>query len=188
LRSILVSAVRAAGARLLLGAAAGAVAVSSVPDDDRRARARVVARGALALRRARCARAAVRQGGALGVFHDRVLRARLDAVRGVERDADGSGEERIARPNLLEGVHREAARTFEPDLVARTLEGLEEREAVAGGAVTDVRALLVAVRAGAPDKLRSSEQKILVEVVGRADHDAGRARAPLQPDLAVRGP
>src|SRR4029078_1759725 len=64
-RRVLVFAVRVTGAGLRLGAAAGAVAVAAVPDDDLRARARVLEGGALTIRRARSTREAVRQRGTL---------------------------------------------------------------------------------------------------------------------------
>jgi hypothetical protein len=50
-------------------------------------------------------------------------------------------------------MHGELPRAPEPALVARACERLEEREAVARGAVAEVVALLVAVAAGSPDQV-----------------------------------
>src|SRR6185312_12663223 len=188
-RCVLVSAVRPPGARLFVGAAARALAVAAVPDDHRCARARLVASRALTVRRAGGARPAVRARGALDVLHDRIGGSRVGAVGGVERDADVAGEQRVARRHpvdLLERMYRKAPRTTEPALVAGALERLEKRVAVAGGAVADVRSLLVAVRPGAPDQLCGREQEILVEVVPGRDDDPRRSGAPLEADLSVR--
>jgi hypothetical protein len=50
-------------------------------------------------------------------------------------------------------MHGELPRAPEPALVARACERLEEREAVARGAVAEAVALLVAVGAGSPDQV-----------------------------------
>src|SRR5438067_12652190 len=79
----------------------------------------------------------------------------------------------------------EAACTLEPALVACARERLQEREAVARGAVTEAVSLLVAVGAGLPRQLGAGEEQVFVQVVGsRSDHSR-RAVAPLQPDDAV---
>src|SRR5436190_20092632 len=79
----------------------------------------------------------------------------------------------------------EAACTLEPALVACARERLQEREAVARGAVAEAVALLVAVGARLPDQLGACEQQVLGEVVPGAGEDAGRAGAPLERDGAV---
>ena len=53
---------------------------------------------------------------------DRKSAARVEAVRGEERDADAAREERVAARqalHLLERVHREGTGPLEPELVAR---------------------------------------------------------------------
>src|SRR5262249_20445035 len=67
-------------------------------------------------------------------------------------------------------------------------ERLQEREAVARGAVAEAVAFLVPVGAGAPDELGASEHKVLVEVVRGAGDDTGRARAELKTDPTVARP
>ena len=116
---------------------------------------------------------------------DRVARVEVEASRSEEGGTDIAGPERVtaaavrsAEPlGLAERVDGEPPRALEPALVAGALEGLQERVAVARGAVADAGALLVAVRPGLPDCLRSGEQKLLVEVRRRRLDDAGRARA-----------
>ena len=56
----------------------------------------------------------------------------------------------------------EAACAVEPQLVACARECLEQREAVARGAVAETVALLVPVRARLPDVLGVGEQELLV--------------------------
>src|SRR5262249_32971500 len=86
---------------------------------------------------------------------------------------------------LCERVDGEAARAFEPALVAGAGERLQEREAVARRAMAEAVAFLVPVGAGAPDELGAGEHKVLVEVVPRAADDTRCARAPLEDDPAV---
>src|SRR5436190_6695037 len=79
----------------------------------------------------------------------------------------------------------EPACALEPSFAACTGEGLQEREAVARGAVTEAVPLLVAVGAGPPRQLGAGEEQVLVQVIGsRSDHSRG-AVAPLEPDDAV---
>src|SRR5690349_2327552 len=124
----------------------------------------------------------------LEAVQDGKARVGLQAGRGKERGADVAGEERVAAAatcgrdpvGLPERVHGDAARAFEPALVAGAREGLQEPEAVPRGAVAEAVALLVSVCAGLPDQLCSREHKLLVEVVPRAGEDAGGSGAPLQ--------
>src|SRR6476659_6744647 len=117
----------------------------------------------------------------------------VEAGRSEEAGADVSVEERVAAAavrggdplRLGEGVDGEAARPLEPALVAGARERLEEREAVARGAVTEAVALLVPVGTRTPDELGASEQEVLAEVVPRTGEDARRAGAPLEGDPAV---
>src|SRR4051812_502116 len=97
-----------------------------------------------------------------------------DRKAGVEIEAGGSEERRadVAREEgvpaaavrgreplrLVERVQGEAPRAVGPALVAGARERLEEREAVARGAVAETVALLVAVRAGLPDHLGARDQ------------------------------
>ena len=87
-------------------------------------------------------------------------------------------------------MHRERARTIEPELVAGAREQRKKRVAVPGGAVAEVRSLRQ--RAGEPRELASCEQQPFVFVVPGRDarerrDDAGRAVTPLHADLAARG-
>src|ERR687895_2488767 len=82
----------------------------------------------------------------------------------------------------------EPPRAPEPALVARACECLEEREAVARGAVADAVALLVAVRAGPPDQLGAGEEQLLVEILPGAGEDTVSAGAPLDTDPTISGP
>src|ERR1043166_4145161 len=92
----------------------------------------------------------------LEAAQDGKARVGLQTGRGKERGADVAGEERVAAAAvrsrdpfcLGECMHREAARAFEPALVAGAREGLQEPEAVPRGAVAKAVALVVAVRAG----------------------------------------
>src|SRR5579884_3755595 len=124
---------------------------------------------------------------------DREAGVEVEAGGGEERGADVAGEERVAAATsrgcdalgLRERVESEAAGTLEPALVAGPRERLEEREAVAGGAVAETVALLVTVGACPPDELGAGEQELLVHVApGAGDHSRG-AGAPLQADAAV---
>src|SRR5262249_25965915 len=93
----------------------------------------------------------------------------------------------LAQPlDLLERVHCEPSRAFQPALVASPLECLEKRVAVPRRAVADTRSLFQRRRPGAPDELRTVEHELGVYVLGRPDNNAGRARAPLDADLPVR--
>src|SRR3954469_2895420 len=119
----------------------------------------------------------------------RVVRIAVEASRGKERGSRAAGEERVAAghvPRLRQGVHREAARAFEPQLVLRPLECGEQGEAVARGAVADPVPLLLARRADPPDELGTGEQELLVEIVARGGDDSGPGRAPLE--LALVAP
>src|SRR5690349_4273826 len=89
------------------------------------------------------------------------LYGRLDAVEHRHRGigpyaareeaggADVAGPQRVAPPAVLRagpldlgrGVHRERPRPFQPALVAGAVEELQERVAVAGGAVAEAGAL-----------------------------------------------
>src|ERR671935_2050522 len=100
-----------------------------------------------------------------GVVKERVLRLRVDAVGDVQRDAELSRPERVAsgQPlNLLERMHREAARTLEPLFVAGSGERFQEGVAVARGAVAYARPLLESRRAGVPRQVGAREPKPLV--------------------------
>src|SRR5207247_8576729 len=100
-------------------------------------------------------------------LEDRVCGTALETVRRVERHAEVAGPERVATSaalgaralDLAERVHREPACPLEPALVARALERLQERVAVAGRAVADADALLVAVRSRAPGQLGSGQEQ-----------------------------
>src|SRR4029078_1096312 len=119
---------------------------------------------------------------------DRVAGARVDAVRGEQRDSEVSRPEReaaLAALDLLARTRRKPPRSVEPALVSRALERAQQRIAVAGGPVTDPGALLRAVRARPPDELRPREQQVVVERRPGREHDARCPGAPLQPDLAV---
>src|SRR5204863_9908592 len=82
-------------------------------------------------------------------IEDREARVAVDAAAQVERRADVAREERVAALagrlscalDLLDGVHREAARALEPALVSRPRVELQERVAVAGRAVAKAGAL-----------------------------------------------
>src|SRR5205814_227790 len=130
---------------------------------------------------------------ALHEVDDWIARVGVETGGGEHRGADVSVEERVAAAavrggdplRLGEGVDGEAARPLDPALVAGARERLQEREAVARGAVAEAVALLVAVGAGLPDQLRAGEQEVLAEVVPGAGEDARRAGAPLERDPAV---
>src|SRR5881296_370975 len=85
----------------------------------------------------------------------------LEASCSEQGRTDIAGPERVtaaavrsAEPlGLAERVDGEPPRAPEPALVARACERLEEREAVARGAVAEAVALLVAMGAGSPDQL-----------------------------------
>jgi hypothetical protein len=86
----------------------------------------------------------------------RVAGVGVEAGGGKERRAGAAGEERVAPAQargLTERVNREAACALEPQLVLRALEGREQREAVAGRAVTDPVPLVGTGRACSPDEL-----------------------------------
>src|SRR5215218_3765197 len=129
----------------------------------------------------------------LDVLEDRVACVDIEASRSEQSGTDIAGPERVtaaavrsAEPlGLAERVDGEAPRAPEPALVARACERLEEREAVARGAVADAVSLLVAVGAGPPDQLGAGEQQLLVEILAGAGEDAGSAGAPLETDAAV---
>src|SRR5438105_15826770 len=112
-------------------------------------------------------------GARLGGVEDRVAGVEIEAGGREERCADITGEEGVATAavrlgdplGLGERVDAEAARALEPALVAGALERLQEREAVAGGAVAEAVAFLVAVGARPPDQLGAREQGLLVSVV-----------------------
>src|SRR5436853_609515 len=86
---------------------------------------------------------------------------------------------------LAEAVRPEA-RALEPLRIARALVQLQEREAVAGGAVAEASALLQRTRR--PRQLTRGEQdRVQLAVCRRAGeraHDPGRAVAPLNPNGA----
>jgi hypothetical protein len=65
--------------------------------------------------------------------------------------------------DLLHGVHGEATRPLEPELVAGALEQPQERVTVPGGPVAEVRAL--AQRPRLPGQLAAGAQQPLVLVV-----------------------
>src|SRR4051794_541604 len=118
----------------------------------------------------------------------RVARVGVEAGGGEERGAGSAGEERVAAGqarSLSEGVDGEAARASEPQLVLGSLEGREQREAVARRAVADSVAFLDLGRPCSPDELCAGEQELLVEVVARGGDYARRARAPLELALAA---
>src|SRR6478672_11229986 len=87
--------------------------------------------------------------------------------------------------DLSPGVHSEGAGSVEPELVAVALEELQERVAVAGGAVAEARAF--DERACAPNELASCKQQLGEFLVVRRDRsergdDSGCAVAPLSLD------
>src|SRR5207244_9416724 len=86
---------------------------------------------------------------------------------------------------LSEGVDSEAAGAFKPELVAGACERLEERKAVARGAVAEAVAFLVFVCAGLPDEFRAGEDEIFVEIVPRSHEDTWSAGAPLETDPTI---
>src|SRR5439155_12752741 len=116
----------------------------------------------------------------------RVACVRVEAAGGEQRGADVAGEERVAAVpvrgrealGLDQRVNGEAAGAIEPALVAGAGERLQEREAVARGAVANAVSLLVPVSAGTPDELRAGDQQLFVEVVPGAGDDPGSAGAP----------
>src|SRR5207253_7068036 len=112
----------------------------------------------------------------------------LDARAEVERDAEVALEEPVLAASLLERVHREPARAFEPLPVARSLVELQERPAVARRPVTETSAL--PQRAGLPRQLaRRDEDRVEVPLRRRARErtdDAGRSVAPLHAQLRAR--
>jgi hypothetical protein len=124
---------------------------------------------------------------------DREAGIPVEAGGGEERSPHVAAEERVAAPairhrdplRLGERVDGEASGAFEPELVAGARERLQEREAVARGAVADTVALLVLVGARAPEELGAGKQEILVEVVPGAGDDTRSAGAPLEDDPAV---
>ena len=148
-------------------------------------------RACASARRARSASrtCAKRRARPRGVEEGVVVRV-VDAVGGIERNADATGPQRVARLgqpfDLFERVHRETARAIEPEFVACSRERLEERVAVAGGAVADPRAFVEVHRTDVPGQFGAFDEQILVEVVGRADDDSGRAGAPLHANLPIR--
>jgi hypothetical protein len=65
----------------------------------------------------------------------------------------------VAHPfNLRGGMHRESARSVEPELVAGALEKLQERIAVSGGAVAEAGPFCE--RTGAPGELAARDQQL----------------------------
>src|SRR5581483_2716590 len=107
-----------------------------------------------------------------------------------------AGEQRVAAAAvrhrdplcLSERVDCEPARALKPELILRACECLEEREAVAGGSVTEAVALLVAMRAGSPDQIGRRQQQPLIEVVPRPRDDPRSAGAPLEANPTVPRP
>jgi hypothetical protein len=83
--------------------------------------------------------------------------------------------------HLLDRVHREAPRTFEPQRIAAELVQRQERESVPGGAVAEARSL--AQRTGAPDQLTGAERKLHGHQVAERADDPGGAVAPLDVNL-----
>src|SRR6185312_1683631 len=79
----------------------------------------------------------------------RERRAGVDAIPQVDREARIAGPQRVAPLPVLRGVrlalrdavHRERAGALEPQMVTRACEELEERVAIAAGAMTEVRSL-----------------------------------------------
>jgi hypothetical protein len=127
---------------------------------------------------------------------DRVARVSVEAGRGEESGTDIAGPERVTATavypaeafGLVERMNCEPARALEPARVACASECLEEGEAVAGSAVAEAVALLVAVRAGLPDQLGASAQQFFVEVLPGAGKDTGSAGAPLETDPTISRP
>src|SRR5256885_12304427 len=81
---------------------------------------------------------------------------------------------------LRDAVHRERARPLEPARVAGPAMELQERVAVAPGAVAQARALRR--RPGGPDRLAGGDEQRVELVTGQiaeADHEARRAVAEL---------
>ncbi len=129
------------------GRRVGAVGVSGLPGRCRRAA------------RDGCDRALVtRRPAPVGRTCRRCTGAGTPRCRG-RRSTASSGRGRTApgRRHLCGGVHRESPRALEPELVPGAGEELQEREAVAGGAVAEVRAL--AQRARRPRQLAAREQQ-----------------------------
>ena len=130
---------------------------------------------------------------ALDDVEDRIARVEVEASRSEKRGTDIAGPERVtaaavhsAEPlGLAERVDGEPPRAPEPALVARACERLEEREAVARGAVAEAVALLVAVGAGPPDQLGAGEQQVLSKILPGAGEDSRGARAPPETDPAA---
>jgi hypothetical protein len=85
-------------------------------------------------------------------------------------------------------VDSEAPGSIEPHLVAGAGERLEQREAVASGAVAEAVTLLVAMGSRVPDELGAGEDELFVEILPGAGEDSGRSRAPLEADPAVSCP
>src|SRR6266568_7292668 len=83
-------------------------------------------------------------------------------------------------------MDRKSPRMFEPLLVARALESLEERVTVPGSPVTDAGSFLERRWPRVPWKLCAREEQVFLEVIGGGDDDAGPARAPLDANLAIR--
>src|SRR5207237_6190205 len=88
--------------------------------------------------------------------------------------------------DLLDRVHREAARPVEPALVARPVEELQEGVAVAGRAVAEARALRERPRP--PRQLAARLEQGRQLLVARRErgerrHDPGPAVAPLRAEL-----
>src|SRR5512146_8710 len=119
-------------------------------------------------------------------------RLRLHAIAEIDRKADIPGPQRVASlamalarlVGLHDAMHREGARAFEPLAIGRPDVELQERVAIATGAVTQVCAL--GERPGRPDRLAGRKQQV-VELarreVGETHHEAGSAMAELQQPL-----
>src|SRR5439155_12240262 len=142
---------------------------------------------ALRVRSADCVR------GWLHDVDDREARVDIEAGGREERGAEVTGEERVTAlaacgrnaVRLSEGVDSEAAGAFKPEFVAGACECLEERKAVARGAVAEAVAFLVFVCAGLPDEFRAGEDEIFVEIVPRSRKDTWSASAPLETDPTI---
>src|SRR5439155_1914013 len=124
---------------------------------------------------------------------NRIACVDVEASRSKQRGAHVARPERVTATavrraeafDLAERVDGEAARALEPAFVAGARERLEEREPVAGGAVANAVALLVAVGAGPPDQLGACEQQLLVEILAGSGEDSRSARAPLETNPAA---
>jgi hypothetical protein len=75
-------------------------------------------------------------------------------------------------------VDREAPGSIEPHLVAGAGERLEEREAVACGAVAEAVTLVVAMGSREPDELGAGENELFVEIVPCAREAPGQLARP----------